>query len=151
MRDEWRRNSWKGQNIQEPLKRYHQELNKVAGDICVNDPALLFQPRDKLMERARQVLHESGFQYVKKKSRSKQFGSESSDEPVKKCTKITTEVRLRRISQIKEELTTISTQLSFKEKRIKIGMQKRDFKLCDQLSDEVDILQKRKRELEVEL
>lgn len=83
----------------EPLKCYHQELNKVAGDICVNDPALLFQPRDKFMERARQVLHESGFQYVKKKSRSKQFGSESSDEPAKKRTKISTEVRRQRISQ----------------------------------------------------
>ena len=88
---------------------------------------------------------------MKKKSRSKQFGSESSDKPAKKRTKISTELRRQRISQIKEELTTISTQLSFKEERIKIGIQKRDFKLCDQLSDEVDILQKRKRELEVEL
>ena len=51
----------------EPLKRYHKELNKIAGDICVNDPALLLHPRDKLMEQARQILHESGFQYVKKK------------------------------------------------------------------------------------
>ena len=40
-------------------------------------------------------------------------------------------------------LTSISTQLSFKEERIKIGMEKRDFKLCDQLSDEVDIFQKK--------
>ena len=135
----------------EPLKRYHKELNKVSGDICVKDPALLFVPRDKLMERARQTLHESGFQYVKKKSRSKQFGSESSDEPVKKRSKISTEVRRQRISQINEELNTINTQLSFKEERIKIGMQRRDFKLCDQLSDEVDILQKRKRVLEIEL
>ena len=133
----------------EPLKRYHQELNKFAGDICVNDPTLLFQPQDKLMEWARQVLHESGFQYVKKKSRSKQFGSESSDKPAKKRTKISTELRRQRISQIKEELTTISTQLSFKEERIKIGMQKRDFKLCDQLSDEVDILQTRKESLKL--
>ena len=57
----------------------------------------------------------------------------------------------QRIAQISEELKTLKTQISFKEECIKMGVQNRDFKLCDYLSDEVDNLQARRREREIEL
>lgn len=57
----------------------------------------------------------------------------------------------QRIAQISEELKTLKTQISFKEERIKMGVQNRDFKLCDYLSDEIDNLQARRREREIEL
>ena len=136
----------------QPLKPYQLEVNKAACEICVKDPTMLLRPRDELMQQARQAVHDSGYEYAKKRSRSKHFGSESGSEPpVEKRAKMSTEMRHQRIAQISEELKSLNTQISFKEERIKKGVQSRDFKLCDYLSDEVDNLQARRREREIEL
>ena len=62
-------------------------MNKAACEICVKDPTMLLRPRDELMQQARQAVHDSGYEYVKKRSRSKHFGSESGSEP-KACKNV---------------------------------------------------------------
>lgn len=55
------------------------------------------------------------------------------------------------MQQIKEEVKIIKTQLSFKERRVEAGAQLKNFKLCDQLTDEISELQRQRRALEMEL
>ena len=108
--------------------------------------------REELLEQARKSVNESGYQYKKGRSRSKKFGSESSAElSTPKRPKLDQEFRSKRMQQIKEEIKTINTQVSFKEKRVEAGAQGKNFKLCDQLTEEIADLQMKRRALEMEL
>ena len=98
--------------IKTPLKPYHQHVNDVAGDICVQNPAML-SDKGELLVMARKMVHESGFQYKKKRSRSKSFGS-AIDVMVKR-PKVNKEMRTERITQINEELKTLNTQLGLRK------------------------------------
>lgn len=42
------------------VTKYQRRLNEVAGDLCVRDPVLLGD-RHKLLELAKDELHESGY------------------------------------------------------------------------------------------
>lgn len=50
---------------------YFNVMNKAAMNLCMDNPDLL--RNNKLTELARKAIHESGYQYKKKASRSKQF------------------------------------------------------------------------------
>lgn len=108
--------------IKTSLKPYHQRVNDAAGDICVQNPAMLLD-KAELLVMARKMVHESGFQYKKKRSRSKSFGS-AIDVTVKR-PKVNKEMCTARIIQINEELKTLNTQLGFKEKCVEIGAQQK--------------------------
>ena len=64
------------------LTKYQQKMNEIAGDICVEDPQLLMN-KGRLIEVAREKLHESGYVYKKGKSRSKAINPPCDNEP--KC------------------------------------------------------------------
>ena len=108
--------------------------------------------RGELLQQAHIMLDESGYQYTKGKSRSKNFGSMSgADEPKLKRPRTDHEVRTKRKQEIEEEiLTTTNKQLTFKGKRMEAGAQDKDFKLCDQLTEEIANLQRNRRALELE-
>ena len=126
-------------------------MNDAAGDICVRNPIMLSM-RGELLELARKSVNDSGYEYKKGKSRSKRFGSASSVKAsTPKRPKLDQEFRARRMQQIQEEVKTINTQLSFKERRVEAGAQLKNFKLCDQLTDEISELQRQRRALEMEL
>lgn len=131
----------------EPLSEYQQQINFAAGEICSKNPNMLVR-RGELLEQARKSVDGSGYQYKKGKSRSKNFGSAPSKP---KRQKIDHDLRTRRMKEIKEELATITKQISFKERRVETGAQDRNFKLCDQLTEEISVLQKNRRTLELEL
>ena len=126
-------------------------MNDAAGDICVQNPIML-SVRGELLELARKRVNDSGYEYKKGKSRSKRFGSAGSVEAsTPKRPKLDQEFRTKRMQQIKEEVKTINTQVSFKERRVEAGAQLKNFKVCDQLTDEISELQKQRRALEMEL
>ena len=133
----------------EPLKPYFKRINEAAGDICVRNPAILFGNKGDLLEMARKLVHDDGYQYKKKRSRSKSFGSVTDFVP--KRPKVNKELRTERITHINEEVQMLNTQISFKEKRVDMGIAQKNFKLCDQLSDEISNLQQKRRELQAEL
>lgn len=54
-------------------------------------------------------------------------------------------------SEISEELTTITRQITFKDRRVEAAAQEKNFKLCDQLTEEISNLQRNRRSLELEL
>ena len=113
----------------------------------------MLSQRGDLLVESRQRLNEIGFEYKKGKSRSKRFGSDrtSEEESTPKRTKTDRMFRVQRIAQIKEEVKTLNSQIEFKQRRVEMGVQAKNFKLCDQVTDEVSELQKARRVLEIEL
>lgn len=135
----------------EPLTLYQQRVNDAAGDICVQNPSILTM-RGELLEQARKNVDQSGYQYKKGKLKSKRFGSASSAKATtSKRPKLDQEFRASRMQQIKEEAKTINTQVSFKERRVDVAVQGKNFKLCDQLTEEIADLQRQRQTLEMKL
>ena len=86
---------------------YQRRINVAAGEICIKNPSMLVN-RGELLQQARIMLDESGYQYKKRKSRSKNFGSVSgADEPKLKRPRIDHEVRTKQKQEIEEEILTI--------------------------------------------
>ena len=113
----------------------------------MRNPSLLAK-RGERLERARAALNESGYQYRKGKSRSKQVGSGGDSTP--KRPKFIQEFREQRLADTEEELKTINTSISFKESRIEASSKVKNFKVRDQLSEEIDVLQQRRHVLQNE-
>lgn len=134
--------------VKEPLSDYRHQLNRLAGEICLRDPSLLTR-KGELVKLAQKALNEEGYQYKKGRSRSKVFGSDSDTAP--KRPKLSEEYRQRRLQQIQEENKSINTRISFKEKRVELASRDKNFKLCDQLTEEIAELQKQRRVLESEM
>ena len=132
----------------EKLTLYQQEINKAAGDICIRTPALLTQ-RGKLLEMARLHVDESGYQYKKKRSRSKHFGSTS--EPAVRRPKFSKDLRMERIQEIQEELRTVDKRIDIKRKLLDQKVGEHRFGECDRISEGIDRLQGRRRTLSAEL
>ena len=67
------------------LLDYHKAINEAAFDIALKNPTLLCSKLE-LQKQARTKVHEDGFAYKKKNSRSKEFGSASGSEPKQERT-----------------------------------------------------------------
>ena len=103
----------------------------------------------ELLKLAQIALKDSGYQYKKGKSRSKVFGEDISTAAPKR-PKISPDFRSRTL-QIEEETKSLSKRISFKEKRVELAAQDKNFKLCDQVMEEIADLQSKRRTLESEL
>ena len=57
-----------------PLSKYQKQINAEAGSLAVADPSLLCK-RGELLDRAREVVVENGYAFVKGKPRSKRLSS----------------------------------------------------------------------------
>ena len=134
--------------VKEPLSDYRQQLNRLAGEMCLRDPSLLTK-KGELLKLAQKTLNEEGYRYKKGRSRSKVFGSDS--DAASKRAKVSEDYRQRRLQQIQEEKKSINTRISFKEKRVELASQEKNFKLCDQLTEEIAELQKQRRMLKSEM
>ena len=112
----------------------------------------------QLFERARKKVRESGFQFRKGYSRSKSEkrsngnnGTESSSDESVKRVKVDKEEREREMLNIKQMLASVEDQIRIKQIRIDKAKTVKDFKLCDQLSENVRSLLREKHEFEKQL
>ena len=96
------------------VTKYQARLNQVAGDLCVHNPALLAE-KGKLLELAKDKLHESGYVYAKGKSRSRKFNPLDEVEERPKRKKIDQRERQHRIDTLKEQLQD-NKHIGIKEK-----------------------------------
>ena len=107
--------------------------------------------RGKLLVLAQERVHETGYTYRKGKSRSKSYGSGIEEATCAKHIKITVGECTDRIKAIKEELYNLKDRVSFKHKRLEAAESSKNYKLCDQLSEEVGELNKTRHLLELEM
>ena len=84
--------------------------------------------------------------------RSKQIGDTSaSEDSAPKRVKTSEVYRLKRISALEEDIKDLTDRLFFKEKRRNQASNSRNYKLCDQLTEEMSAIKQQKREREAEL
>ena len=88
----------------------------------------LIQNKGKLLDLARKKLVDDGYNYVKKRSRSKTLGSEQGieEDKVEKKQKLTEEMRQRKVSEFCEDIETVNKIMGCLENvRVKlVNMQK---------------------------
>ena len=123
-----------------PLSSYQKRINEAAQRLCVANPALL-RKRKALMEEARNLIIEEGFQFVKGKSRSKKVVDlPSDDDPPVKRQKLSRDMREQRMKDIKEDCKDLTDRIKFKEKRITAYENSRDYRKCDEVKEEITAL-----------
>lgn len=87
--------------------------------------------------------------YLKGKSRSKRYADSHATTPKRK--KLTQDVRLDRMKSLEDDMGHISERIAYKEKRRRLAEGLKNYKACDELTEEIAALAKEHRELEVEL
>lgn len=91
--------------------------NEAAKELCLQNPELL-SDRAKLLELSRERVHERGYQYWKGTSQSKRLQCGTKQQGKPKRPKISEDVRLRRISELEEDIKDATDQIKIKEKGV---------------------------------
>lgn len=128
-------------------RRYQEEVNRASIDLAIEDPTLL-NSRKTLLKLAREKVNESGYRFKKGKSRSKLYHT---DESTPKRPKISEAIRETRIDELQEDIKDIVDRIGYKEKMRERASMARNYKLCDQLTEEMSELKPKRRLYEKEL
>ena len=130
------------------LKHFEKLVNDAAVELCLADVSLLDR-RGELLQKARRKVADDGYVFKKGRSRSKHYGIHDAASTPKrpKCDK---EMREERLQTIEDEMSDIARMVRFKEKRLSQAEAGRNYKVCEQLTEEMMALKSRKRELDSE-
>ena len=128
---------------------YQKRVNEAAGELAVKDPSLLTK-RGRLFELARELVHKSGYAYVKGYSRSKSSLPEQGYSSNKRV-RLKAEERKNMSSKLSEEKNDLADQIVYKQRRRSQAESLKDFKLCDQLTEEISYLKNRRDGVELQL
>ena len=123
-------------------------MNEAAKEICVNNPTML-RNRGRLLEAAKQKVHEGGYAFKKGKSRSKTYGTPYSSQA--KRTKMTHDVIEDRMKQIEDDLKNKRDLRIYKEKPRTVAETAKNYKLCADITEELGELTRECHILEAEL
>ena len=134
----------------EPLSTSHIKVNEASQAICLHKASML-RRRGELLVQAKQSVHDAGYVYRKGKSRSKSYGSAVDDATRPKRVKTSADEHISRMKTIKEELSDLQNRVSYERNGLDAAEVTKNYKLCDQLSEEIADLNKSKQLLEVEL
>lgn len=129
-----------------PLNEYQKQINEAAQDICLKNPTML-RNRARLLEAAREVV-DSTYTFKKGKSRSKKFMT-SGPAPAKR-RKLNKEYREHRMKELEDELKNVSERIAYKEKRREACEGVRNYKTCDEITEEIGELKKQQQVLQAE-
>lgn len=128
----------------QPLTNYQNAINKASAELAKQDYSLLLN-RGKLVEESRKKVKAEGYKFVKGKSRAK--GCE--DQPTKRV-KTTKDDRAEYIKLLNQDISTKKEQIRYKEQRVGMAKNSKNWELCDKLTGEISKLRKETFELEQE-
>ena len=137
-----------GRGDETKVTRYQKQVNEAAIDLALHTPSLL-SSRQTLLKEARAKVNSDGFIYKKGKSRSKQFSPPVECSP--KRVKTSEAFRINRISALEDDIKDLNDRLTFKEKRRDQASSVRNYKACDELTEEMSVIKQQKRAREAEL
>lgn len=134
------------------LFNYHKSINDACLELCKQQPSLL---RDKvqLQKLAVQKINHDGYQYAKKKSRSKQVTPPTTDDSSDKvkAKRLSGEIRSARIKELIEDLKECDLHISLIEKqRIKYS-NSQQYTQAITLTDQLSNWRQKKRKMQKEL
>ena len=136
-----------------PLDSYQHAVNDAALKLCLDDP-LLAKQRGKLVSLAREQVHNEGYQYKKKKSRSKAFGSSAShstESLVARKPRLSQELRSIRVREVEEDLTELDTRLRYLERAREKFATVKQYEHAAEKSKEIMSLRAEKRKFQAEM
>ena len=92
--------------------------------------------RGELLEVAQKEVAES-YTFKKGKSRSKMYGSWKDKVPTPKRPKFEREMRDNRVTELNEVIVDLTKRIAIKESRCQQAEIARNYKLCDQLNEDI--------------
>ena len=125
---------------------YYTELNKAAFKLALDDPGMV-NDKQKLCDLARQMLHNSGYNYKKKTSRSKQFGESAG---AQKREYLSDSLKVKRLQEIQEDLTDTDTQMGLLTRQREKHINVKQFGQAATLTEQISQLRAKKRKLQEE-
>ncbi len=127
------------------LTSFQKRVNEAAAQIAVHKPKLIRKgQRGELLELARERVSQEGFVFKKGKSRSKRYG-DPHQESVPKRPKLNEQMRKERMEELDEDVDSLNRRVAIKEKRLPQAEAGRNYKLCDQLGEEIQELKQGRR------
>ena len=96
-----------------------------------------YSRRGDLLGLSRTEVQQRGYKYVKGKSHSKRFMSPPLETPKATRSKVSAEVRQQRIRSLEEDIANIDKQLHFKNKRLQQAENIKNYKLCEEINEEM--------------
>ena len=125
-------------------------VNEAAIELALAEPSLI-RKRGELLENARKKVADDGYCFKKGKSRSKVYGSSDDAPTTSKHPKLDQTMREDKIKDLEEDITDISSHIAFKEKHHMQAETVKNYKTCDELTQEILECKGRKTELEKQL
>ena len=116
----------------------------------MHNPSLLLGKKGDLFKLAQEKVYQDGYQYKKGKSRSKRYLLPEDDTQPKR-SKLDSTTRQERMMEIQDLISDIDRTIGFKQRRIETATATRNFKTCDELSQEISSLKAERREYTAEL
>ena len=107
--------------------------------------------RGHLLQLVRQKVASDGYCFKKGHSRSKMYGQGDSISETPKRLKLDEHMRKQRSDELTEEIGDVTKRVSVKESRCEQAQTVHQYKLCDELSEQIMELKQYKREKEREL
>ena len=126
---------------------YYTELNRAALKLALDDPSIV-NDKQNLCNLARQMLHNSGYNYKKKTTRSKQFGESAG---AQKREYISDSLKVKRLQEIQEDLTDTDTQMGLLTRQREKHVNVKQFGQAATLTEQISQLREKKRKLQEEL
>lgn len=120
---------------------YYTELNKAAFKLALDDPSMV-NDKQKLCDLARQMLHNSGYNYKKKTSRSKQFGESAG---AQKREYLSDSLKVKRLQEIQEDLTDTDTQMGLLTRQREKHINVKQFGQAATLTEQISQLRAKKK------
>ena len=133
-------------SVSRPLNEYQKQINEAAQGICLKNLTML-RNRARLLEAAREVV-DSTYTLKKGKSRSKKFMT-SGPAPAKR-RKLNKEYWEHRMKELEDELKNGSERIAYKEKRREACEGVRNYKTCDEITEEIGEQKKQQQVLQAE-
>jgi hypothetical protein len=131
-----------------PLSDYQIKINEAAANICIENPSMLHS-RARLLHSARDIV-DSNYAFKKGKSRSKRYlDSDDSLQPKRK--KLSQEFRDRRIKELEIQKKSLNEKLDYKEKRRQVSENEKKYRICEEITEEIETLQNKLFSLDSEL
>lgn len=97
-------------------------------------------------------MHDDGYQYKKKKSRSKSFGTEASThEVLEKKPRLSQETRSKRLSDIEEDVKGMDTQIQLLERAREKYTSTQQYEHAAEKCKEIASIRDKKRKLQSEV
>ena len=131
------------------LTNYQQVINNAAYELCLENPNLI-NSKGELLNLSRVKVDEEGYLYKKKRSRSLAFGA-SNEESKEKRSKISVEIRHKRIKDLSEDINSINMSMALLEKERYKQHNMNKYAQAASLEEQISSKQKEKRVLEAEL